>query len=82
MTRNWDFYVVKLIQGARKYYNPTMDYVVTVRKMLDNAGLDRTQIVAADGLWEPTATNIQADEELATAVDIIGYCLVFLESVI
>ncbi|XP_052250297.1 galactocerebrosidase-like isoform X3 [Dreissena polymorpha] len=78
-------YVVKWIQGARKYYNLTMDYVgvwnerpynakyiKTLRQMLDNAGLDQVQIVAADGLWEPIAIDIQADKELAKAVDIIG----------
>ncbi|KAH3705349.1 galactocerebrosidase-like isoform X1 [Dreissena polymorpha] len=80
-------YVVKFIQGARKYYNLTMAYVgiwnerpysskyiKTLRQMLDEAGLDRApKIVASDDLgWEPIASDILADEELAKAVDIIG----------
>ncbi|XP_052772475.1 galactocerebrosidase-like isoform X2 [Mya arenaria] len=78
-------YVIKYIQGARKYYNLTMDYVgiwneraynsnyiKTLRRMLDEAGLNQTKIVAADGLWEPIATDILLDKELANAVDIIG----------
>ncbi|XP_060568345.1 galactocerebrosidase-like isoform X2 [Ruditapes philippinarum] len=78
-------YVVKFIQGARKYYNLTMnyvgiwnernynaDYIKVLRKTLDSAGFNMTRIVAADGLWEPISLNIVADSALAKAVDIIG----------
>lgn len=45
----------------------------TLRQKLDEAGLNETKIVAADGAWEPLALDIMADKELAAAVDIIGY---------
>ncbi|WAR21520.1 GALC-like protein [Mya arenaria] len=63
-------YVIKYIQGARKYYNLTMDYVGIWNERAYNSNY--IKIVAADGLWEPIATDILLDKELANAVDIIG----------
>ncbi|KAL4232058.1 hypothetical protein ACF0H5_009636 [Mactra antiquata] len=78
-------YIIKYIQGAKKYYNLTMNYVgiwnerqydikyiKVLRSMSDEAGLNDVKIVAADGLWEPISLDITLDAALAEAVDIIG----------
>lgn len=47
-------------------------FLQVLRQKLNEAGLNDTKIVAADGTWEPISFDIQLDKELAAAVDIIG----------
>ncbi|RDD42717.1 Galactocerebrosidase [Trichoplax sp. H2] len=78
-------YITKWLMGAKKYYNLTIDYVgiwnerpfnsnyiKELRKTLNENGLEKTKIVAADNHWNDIASAIQNDPELAAVVDIIG----------
>ncbi|XP_065831251.1 galactocerebrosidase-like [Oscarella lobularis] len=77
-------YHVKFIQGAKRYYNVTVDYlgiwnempwngdyIKKLRKGLDANGLNHVQIVAADGDWS-IAEAMAKDEELNASVSIVG----------
>ncbi|XP_064598743.1 galactocerebrosidase-like [Liolophura sinensis] len=78
-------YIVRWIKGAKTYYNVTIDYigiwnekdynvnyVLTLRKMLDENGLNQTKIVAADDKTWAIADDILKNSELADVVDFIG----------
>ncbi|XP_071090482.1 galactocerebrosidase-like isoform X1 [Haliotis cracherodii] len=77
-------YILKWVQGAKKYYNLTLDfigvwnernyditYIKTLRKVLDDNGLSNVRMVAADGGWG-IAKDMLKDSELARAIDYIG----------
>ncbi|KAL5016633.1 hypothetical protein ScPMuIL_006222 [Solemya velum] len=77
-------YIVKWIQGAKRVYNLTIDfvgiwnerqyditYIKTLRQELDTGGLEHVRIVAADGGLS-IANDIAKDAELASAIDYIG----------
>ncbi|ESO89802.1 hypothetical protein LOTGIDRAFT_218637 [Lottia gigantea] len=77
-------YIIKWIQGAKEYYNLTIDYIgiwnerpydvnyiVILRNMLDTAGLNHVRIVASDSGWG-IATDILKNATLSSSVDYIG----------
>ncbi|XP_046548414.1 galactocerebrosidase-like isoform X2 [Haliotis rubra] len=77
-------YILKWVQGAKKYYNLTIDYIGVwnerdynipyikiLRKTFDDNGLSNVRMVAADGGWG-IANDIQKDSVLASAIDYIG----------
>ncbi|XP_059177074.1 galactocerebrosidase-like isoform X2 [Physella acuta] len=77
-------YIVRWITGAKTQHNLTIDYVgiwnernynidyiKTLRAMLDSRGLENVSIVASDGGWD-IANDIETDAVLASAVDAIG----------
>ncbi|GFO19227.1 galactocerebrosidase [Plakobranchus ocellatus] len=77
-------YIVRWINGAKKVYNLTIDYVgiwnerpydktyiKTLRSMLDARGFSKTLIIAADEAWE-IATDIEKDPSLAATIHAIG----------
>jgi len=77
-------YVVRWINGAKVHHNLTMDYVgiwnerrysidyiKTLRAMLDMRGFNKTLIIAADEKWE-IAKDIMTDPDLSKAIHAIG----------
>ncbi|XP_013403027.1 galactocerebrosidase isoform X2 [Lingula anatina] len=77
-------YVLKWVQGAKKYYSVDVDYigiwnerpysttyVKILRKTLDMNGFTHIKIVAADSLWS-VANDILKDPAFAAVVDYIG----------
>ncbi|KAK6174546.1 hypothetical protein SNE40_017799 [Patella caerulea] len=77
-------YVVKWVNGARVYHNLTMDYIgiwnespynityiKTLRKTLDNAGFNRTKIIASDNNWDIVGDMIK-DAELNNVIFGVG----------
>ncbi|KAK6174597.1 hypothetical protein SNE40_017840 [Patella caerulea] len=77
-------YIIKWIQGAKQYYNLTIDYIgiwnerpydityiITLRNMLDNSGLTNVRIVAPDGSWS-IASDMFKNATLNAAIDYIG----------
>ncbi|XP_055955982.1 galactocerebrosidase [Patella vulgata] len=79
-------YIIKWIQGAKHYYNLTIDYigiwnekpydityVITLRQLLDANGLSNVRIVAADdAVWNSISKDILNNASLSNAVDYIG----------
>ncbi|KAK6179700.1 hypothetical protein SNE40_012005 [Patella caerulea] len=78
-------YIVKWINGAKVYYNLTLDYIgiwnespynityiKTLRISLDNAGFGKTLIVAPDEFHWVIADQMANDTELTNAVYAIG----------
>lgn len=77
-------YIVRWINGAKVHHNLTIDYVgiwnerrysidyiKTLRMMLDSRGFNKTLIIAADEHWE-ISKDILADAELSKAIHAIG----------
>uniref|UniRef100_A0A0B7AM96 galactosylceramidase n=1 Tax=Arion vulgaris TaxID=1028688 RepID=A0A0B7AM96_9EUPU len=77
-------YVVRWINGAKTYYNLTIDYVgiwnerlynvdyiKTLRSVLDQRGFQNVLIIASDDGWQ-IAGDISKDPELAKDVHAIG----------
>ncbi|XP_064604089.1 galactocerebrosidase-like isoform X2 [Liolophura sinensis] len=77
-------YIARWIAGAKNYYGLQLDYIgiwnernydityiKTLRKTLDQRGMNHVQIVAADGGWG-IADDVLKDPQLAASMDYIG----------
>ncbi|XP_064598914.1 galactocerebrosidase-like [Liolophura sinensis] len=77
-------YIVRWIKGAKTHYNLTIDYIgiwnekdynvdyiKTLRKMLDINGFNQIRIVASDNKWA-IADDIVKHPDLSDVVDVIG----------
>ncbi|GFS20696.1 galactocerebrosidase [Elysia marginata] len=64
-------YVVRWINGAKTKHDLIIDYIGTLRKVLDQWGFQHTQIIASDNKWG-IAKDMAKDPELKNIVHAIG----------
>jgi hypothetical protein len=48
------------------------DWIIALRRAMDDAGFESTRIVAADTTWDDIVPAMLADPELAASIDIVG----------